>query len=68
MTQTNILNQKPVQEFTVGDCEFYIKKYPYGKNISGVKQQLRKLKKEQSEKKDDEPRLDKQIIESQVYI
>ena len=41
----NPFKQKELSEFTIDDCEFYIRKYPYGEHTSDVKKRLVYLRK-----------------------
>ena len=45
----NPFKQKRLEEFTIVDCEEYIRSYPYGEHVHEVKAFLRKLKKAHGE-------------------
>lgn len=40
----NPFENKRLEDFTISDCELYIKKYPYGEHCHEVKRHLRNLK------------------------
>lgn len=49
----NPFKHKQLEEFTVADCELYIRKYPYGEHLLDVKRHLKTLTKAQQSKPSD---------------
>ena len=50
----NPFKHKQLVEFTIEDCELYIRKYPYGEHALEVKRKLRELKTQNEAKSDAE--------------
>ena len=47
---------KTIEEFTIDDCETYIRRYPYGEHITEVRKRLKQLRLEQRGGRTDESR------------